>query len=874
MWNKFVVFFFIGLFWGFPQMNNSDKKQPVKQILTALEKEFEVRFSYDAQLLDEYSCPPFTKEITLAEKLDFLRAEIPLDFEQIDERYIIIKEKAPEKNIRLCGYLLDKISRMPVPNATVWVEKERIGVSTDAQGYFELEGLQSDWILRIDYLGYYSKKTEVYKLVAADVQNEESVCNTIVMEETNEELEEVLISDYLTQGMSKKRDGAIRISPRSLGILPGLTEPDILQSLQLLPGVQSPGETASDLHIRGGTPDHNLVLFDGIKMYESGHFFGLISSFNPYITQKIDFYRSGTSAKFGDRIGGVLDISSGESVPELSYGFGVNLLHADAYIKAPLFNGKVGVLFSVRRSLTDFFESITYKSFSESVFQNTRIVAEETLDTNNLVTADNTFFFHDYNLKVIADLSDKDKLVFSNLYNKNDLEYSAISERFRETINDQIGIQNRGSNLKWSRIWSPKWQQQVEVSSSYYEFDYYGERTVVRKNPENNVEDEFVKYNEVGDFSIKYDIAQNVSERTKWTHGYQFSQSAVDYRYENTNRENGGNQLLETNASENQTHAFFTEYSYQKDEKWDLNLGLRVNYFNAVAQTYLEPRFSLSNQLSEAFQLKFSAEVKNQVVSQIIEFRNNGLGLEDDIWAISNNVEIPTLQNYQLSGGLILQKNGWNVDIDFYTRKIEGLTLLTEDLVTRAPQYLSGISRTNGMDFLLKKRFGNYRSWISYTLSKTLFTYDGINNGNSFDGTYDIPHSFVWSHTYTLHNFDFSLGWKLRSGTPYTKAIGIEERPDGGGRIIYEDEINSNRLPAYKKVDFSATYKFKLSKNGKSQGKIGISLLNVFNTTNILDRYYETQVIREPNQPEERILVETDQLSIGFTPNLVFRASF
>lgn len=866
---KFVVFFFIGLFWGFSQ-SISDKKQPLQSILTALEKEFEVRFSYDAALLSNYNCPPFTTESTLTEKLDFLRAEIPLVFEQIDERYIIIKEKEPEKNLRLCGYLLDKTSREPIPNATVWVEKEALGVSTDTEGYFELDGLQSDWVVRIDYLGYYSKKAPVYKLV----DDKEAPCKIIAMEETNEELEEVLISDYLTQGMAKQRDGAIRISPRSLGILPGLTEPDILQSLQLLPGVQSPGETASDLHIRGGTPDHNLVLFDGIKMYESGHFFGLISSFNPYITQKIDFYRSGTSARFGDRIGGVLDISSGENVPELSYGFGVNLLHADAYVKAPLFNGKVGLLFSARRSLTDFFESITYKSFSESVFQNTRIVADETLDSNNLVSADNTFFFHDYNLKVIADLTENDKLVFSNLYNKNDLQFNAVSERFRETVNDQIGIHNRGSNLKWSKIWNPKWQQGVELSASYYEFDYYGERTVTRRNPQNNVEDEFVKYNEVEDFSVKYNLAQKVSERTTWTYGYQYSKSEVDYRYENSNRENGGNPLLETDNSENNTHAFFTEYSYENDEQWNLNLGLRVNYFAAVAQTYLEPRLSFSNQLSEAFQLKFSAEVKNQVVSQIIEFRNNGLGLEDDIWAISDGEIVPTLQNYQLSGGLIFQKNGWNIDVDLYTRKIEGLTLLTEDIVTRAPQYLSGTSRTNGMDLLLKKRFGSYRTWISYTLSKTLFTYDRINDGNAFDGTYDIPHSFVWSHTYTLNNFDFSLGWKLRSGTPYTKAIGIEDRPNGGSRIIYEEEINSNRLPNYKKVDFSATYKFKLSKSGKAQGKIGVSLLNVFNTTNILDRYYETQVIRDPGQPEERILVETDQLSIGFTPNLVFRASF
>ncbi len=107
-------------------------------------------------------------------------------------------------------------------------------------------------------------------------------------------LEEVLISDYITQGISKKQNGAIEVAPKKLGILPGLIEPDVLLSLQLLPGIQSSSETASGLQIRGSSPDQNLVLFDGIKMYQSGHFFGLISSFNPYVTKKISLYRNGT----------------------------------------------------------------------------------------------------------------------------------------------------------------------------------------------------------------------------------------------------------------------------------------------------------------------------------------------------------------------------------------------------------------------------------------------------------------------------------------------------------------------------------------------------------------------------------------------------
>ncbi len=266
---------------------------------------------------------------------------------------------------------------------------------------------------------------------------------TIKLVEDNIHLEEVLISDYITQGISKKQDGAIEVSPKKLGILPGLIEPDVLLSLQLLPGIQSPSETASGLQIRGSSPDQNLVLFDGIKMYQSGHFFGLISSFNPYITKKISLYRNGTNAKFGDRIGGVLDISSGDDVPTFEAGFGVNLTHADAYLKTPLFNNKAGLVFSARRSITDLVETITYKNFSESVFQNTRILDGRVNDPNRLSNVNNDFYFQDYNLKFIAELSDKSKLSISNLFNKNQLDFSSENLKFREKIVDNITYQTK-----------------------------------------------------------------------------------------------------------------------------------------------------------------------------------------------------------------------------------------------------------------------------------------------------------------------------------------------------------------------------------------------------------------------------------------------
>ena len=191
---------------------------------------------------------------------------------------------------------------------------------------------------------------------------------------STQHLQEIVIKEFLTSGISRENDDtSILVSPKKLGILPGLTEPDVLQSIQLLPGVQSPTETAAGIYIRGGTPDQNLVLWDGIKMYHSGHFFGTISAFNPYITEDIKLYKSGTKASYGNRISGVIDITSDYDIPkEIKGGFGSNMTHADAYLKAPVGKSSA-VMVSARRSINDIITTETFKNLSQRVFQDTKI---------------------------------------------------------------------------------------------------------------------------------------------------------------------------------------------------------------------------------------------------------------------------------------------------------------------------------------------------------------------------------------------------------------------------------------------------------------------------------------------------------------------
>jgi len=847
---------------------NQLKKVSLKRLLMSIESQHNVKFSYNSNLIKEVTCLPLNKENTLKEKLETLRKQTFLNYNQIDARYIVITEKEITKNHTITGVLINRKNEEAAAFSSVIIKGTLRGTTADENGKFSLQNVSSNQEIEVQSIGFISVIVPVY-----DFFNQPDL--KIELDEENVELDEVLISDYITQGISKKQNGSIEVAPEKLGILPGLIEPDVLLSLQLLPGIQSSSETASGIQIRGSSPDQNLVLFDGIKMFQSGHFFGLISSFNPYVTKKISLFRNGTSPKFGDRIGGVLDISSGDEVPDFEAGFGVNLTHADGYIKTPLFNNKAGLVFSVRRSITDWIETITYKKFSESVFQNTRILDEVLNEKNKNSNIDNDFYFQDYNLKFIVEISKKNKVSISNLYNKNRLNFSSENQRFREKVEDNITYQNTGTRFLWSHKTTSKFTQNIDFHTSEYTFDYYGKRIQTRNNTNDNSTREFEIKNHVNDKGINYDFTYNLNKNFQFGGGYQFSKTKVLYVYD-TNFTTPNNLLLSTENSTNTTNALFSELKYSSSNSY-VSLGLRANKFASSKEWFFEPRLFASTKISASFTLKTSGEIKNQAVSQIIEYRNNGIGLENNIWAVANN-EIPILNSKQVAVGFLYQRNGWNLDVDFYIKKVIGVTLMTDDIAnstqtSRVPFYISGESDITGLDVLLKKRFGKYRSWVSYSYSKTTQRFKELNNGNEFNGINGIPHSLTWSHTYKLKQLEFSLGWKIRSGIPYTEANSTHLDTNNNLRITYES-VNGKRLPDYQKIDFSSTYKFYFSKRKKVAGKVGVSLLNVLNAKNILDRTYELKFVNSQGNVEEQKLVKVDRLSLGFTPNVVFRLSF
>ena len=658
-------------------------------------------------------------------------------------------------------------------------------------------------------------------------------------------LNEIILQDYITNGIHKQKDGSFKILPKKLNILPGITEPDLFQNIQLLPGVISLEETATDIHVRGGSPDQNLILWDGIKIYHSGHLFGTFSAFNPYITNKINFINKGTDARYGDRISSVIDIkTNNEIATKTTGGFGFNMIEADAFLEIPVIKNKFSILVSARRSFTDFLSTNTYLKLSDKVFQN------ET--TNSLLKGDNIFYYYDYSIKANWKLSNHDLINFSYLNIENELETKYDDSDTNTLFKDKLETENRGYNLSWKKKWNSRIYHQLNV--------YYSDYTLALAQSINSNND-FIrstkKTNKVDDAGINFNLDYKIRSNQNISFGYQFANNGIKYSLNNHSNDN-----LLTNNNVLNTHAFYSSYHYNNEKLFNIIGGIRLQYYTSLNKFEIEPRLNIYRKLSPYLTINFTAERKTQAVSQINETINSGLSLENQIWIISTPPQIPVIESLQFSGGLTYSKNNWNIEVDTYIKEIEGLTTLNNGFIDIEEfQFSHGESTVFGVDFYVKKHIQNYFTWASYTFNNIRNSFEGINEDKTFPANTDITNNFYWSHEYDFNNFQFAMGWRWHTGKPYSKAIGIEEDPNGNNFLVY-DGINNYRLPNYNRVDFSTTYKFKISNTFR--GKAGISILNLLDKENVLNRKYS---IGKSNENITTIDTRSNQRVF----NLVFR---
>lgn len=678
-----------------------------------------------------------------------------------------------------------------------------------------------------------------------------------------EQLEEVVVSNYLTSGITKLNDGSLTVKPEKFGILPGLIEPDVLQTIQALPGVFSVEESVSNINVRGGTHDQNLILWDGIKMYQSGHFFGLISAFNPYTTKQVNVSKNGTRARFGDGISSVIDMQLSDVIDnKFSAGLGSNLINAHGYAKIPL-TENTELQLSTRRSITDLIVTPTYDQYSKRVFQDSDL--SNNAQSDNIISQNEDFSFYDITAKFLYDISKKDKLRLHFMYINNALNYeerSTINDR-SEALNSSLSQQNFAYGLTYTRDWSNTLSTRTQLYVTNYDLD--------ATNFDIINEQRLIQENEVYDGSGRFDIDYKPNLNFKFNIGYQFSEIGIS-NLEDVNNPNFRSFVRDVIRS----HSVYAESAFlSNNAKTRLNIGARSTAFENLSETLIEPRLNFSQRFLNNFRFELLGELKSQTASQIIDLQNDFLGIEKRRWVLATKrteieVEngkslypVPIVKSKQASAGIHFNKNNFLISAEAFIKKVDGITTRSQGFQNQYQfAYNVGSYDIKGIDVLINKQFNNVVStWLGYSYSKNHYTFAELNDGIPFPNNADVRHALSFATTLTRNNFKLAGGFNWYSGRPTTLLATIQDENNDG---INYGSPNASNLDDYMRADISATYNFDLFQG--TNAVIGASLWNVLDKKNVLNRYYILD--------DENTIKPIEILSLGITPNVSFRVVF
>lgn len=665
-----------------------------------------------------------------------------------------------------------------------------------------------------------------------------------------QELQEVVVTNYLTKGLSKTISGSVDFQRSAFEIFPGLIEPDVLQIAQKLPGIISVDEKISNINVRGGTNDQNLILFDGIRMYQSGHFFGLISGFNPYLTETLNISKNGTSVKYGDGVSSLLSIQTSDEISSsIKASAGLNMISADGLIAVPI-SKKITLRVAARRSFTDVFKSATFDAYFNRIFRDSELNAIN--DASTQLNVDDAFIFHDINAKLIYDISATSKLRVNVLNLYNNLDYNQIfNSNTNENIEQRSSINQAslGIGVNYSKMWQNGLSASVQAYFSNYNLD--------ADNANVTTGQKLVQENEVDDYGIRLDLTKSFKS-FRFLAGYQFNEVGVSNLEEVTNPD-----FRSFIKEVIRTHALFSEVEwYSKSKNSFVRLGLRGNYFEKFSKLNIEPRLVINQRFLKDFRLEIIGELKSQSLTQIIDLQQDFFGIEKRRWQLADEENVPIITSQQVSLGLNYSKLGWVISAEAYYKNVDNITARSQGFQNQF-QFIDDIGSysVTGVDLLINKRFKYLSTWLGYTFSTNDYTFLRLNNGNSFANTLDVRHVANASVTYNSDHLKIGIGLNWHSGRPYTA---VNENQNLNNTIIEYKEPNQARLPSYFRTDLSVLYNFKLK--GKIKAEVGASIWNILNRKNIISRFYTLE--------SNNSIIQVDNRALEFTPNFSFRVNF
>ena len=735
-----------------------------------------------------------------------------------------------QERFTLSGTITEIASNETLIGVTVAVPSLSTGVVTNEYGFYSITLPKGIYELQISSLGY----QDIIQTI--DLSFDQKI-NFQLLEDA-EQLEEVVVTEDIERLNIRKPQMSVNsLSVETIKKIPViLGEADIIKSILLLPGVSNAGEGASGFNVRGGAVDQNLILLDEATIFNSSHLFGFFSVFNPDAIKDVKLFKGGIPSRYGGRVSSVLEIFQKEgNSKEFKVNGGIGAVASRLLAEGPIIKDKAAFLIGGRASYAHLFLP--------------------------LFDIDNTAYFYDLNTKLNFKLNESNNIFISGYFGR---DVFSISESFVNTYGNAV------LNFRWNHLFSYKLFSNLSLIYSDY---YYGLKL------------DFVgfKWNSgIQNFNLKYDFKHYLSNNFQVNYGinniyYRFNPGKI----EPSDSESGiiENQLIQKYANE---FAVYVDVEQNITEKLSLQYGLRLSNFIRLGQdelnvyendhpvsfdpdlqiykeadpidvinpkrseqlatyTTLEPRIALAYSLDPNNSIKASYTRLSQYLHLL---SNTSSPTPLDVWTPSGPFVKPQLlDQYALGyfknlkdGDYSLETEVFYKDIQNRIDYIDGANLIANDAIEQV--ILNGEARAYGFELLLRKNRDRFEGWLAYTLSKSEqrtpgrnASETGINSGSWYNTPYDKTHDVSLYVNYELNEkWSFNSNFVFQTGQPTNYPIGQFEFQNLA--VPYYGLRNKQRLPAYHRIDFSATLTPRKNKGRKLKAEWVFSIYNLYNRRN------------------------------------------
>ena len=727
----------------------------------------------------------------------------------------------------ISGFVRDISNGEPISYANVFISNSTIGSTTNRDGYFALSDLQvGKYELNVTMIGFASYKDSV------ELLTDESVRLDIVLRSQVLESSEILVTAERQKFQRAIESSQISLDIRELNSAPAFIEPDVFRTLQMLPGVQTTSDFSSALYVRGSTPDQNLIMLDGIAIYNPYHLGGIFSTFNTDAIKEADFRAGGFSARYGGRMGAILNVINREGNTEKIKGSAnLSLISSKILIEGPVpkWRGIKGSwMFSGRRTYID------------KVVNALKIPNGEKSEDGSDIYYEFPYYFYDYQIKANIDLNQDHRLTFTRFYGDDVLDFSyedpiRVAQGNNVTVQQEfhLGLDwpwgNKTNGLTWRWIISPKTIAKTFISSSRYRFDFdlsfvdrdtyiYSDSTAINFTNFNwNI------YDLIKDRTIETEVQYKLSKNHSLTAGAQLRNIDFDLgiNYELTTQDTifTWNPLSLKNST--QEFAVFAQDRWEISKNLKIRGGLRMTDYNLHDKVYLDPRLGVKYNLSDNIALKTNWGLYHQFLTTANN-QDENLRLVE-LWLGIPENKPASISEHLITGLEYMSKENIFYRIELYKKTFDNLLTLKQDNANEFEgvtqdstinEFWDTRGNSKGVELLIKKSSGRFNGWVGYTFSETkYFTQPNGWYSPNFDRTNTLN---IVANFEINSDLEFSAALTQSTGNPYTKILG---RVYDWEQNLYNDSYwypvdsylvgdkNTERYEDYFRVDVGMTRK-------------------------------------------------------------------